>query len=35
MGLTTEDIALKLDIAVRTGQCHFDCIRTKPGAATR
>jgi DNA-binding CsgD family transcriptional regulator len=35
MGLTTEDIASKLDISVRTAQFHFDCIRTKLGAATR
>jgi LuxR family transcriptional activator of conjugal transfer of Ti plasmids len=34
-GLTTEDIALKLDISIRTAQYHFDCIRTKLGAATR
>jgi DNA-binding CsgD family transcriptional regulator len=34
-GLTTEDIALKLGISVRTAQFHFDCIRTKLGAANR
>src|SRR5438046_4442978 len=27
-GLTTGDIALRLDISVRTAQFHFDCIRT-------
>jgi LuxR family transcriptional regulator, quorum-sensing system regulator SolR len=34
-GMTTEDIAAKLEISVRTAQFHFDCIRTKLGAATR
>jgi DNA-binding CsgD family transcriptional regulator len=34
-GLTTEDIADKLSISVRTTQFHFDCIRTKLGAANR
>jgi LuxR family transcriptional activator of conjugal transfer of Ti plasmids len=34
-GLTTEDIAHKLDIAVRTVQFHFDGIRSKLGAANR
>jgi DNA-binding CsgD family transcriptional regulator len=34
-GLTTEDIAIKLNIAVRTAQFHFDCIRSKLGAANR
>jgi len=34
-GLTTDDIALKLNISSRTAQYHFDCIRTKLGAATR
>jgi DNA-binding CsgD family transcriptional regulator len=34
-GLTTDDIALKLNISARTAQYHFDCIRTKLGAATR
>lgn len=34
-GLTTEDIAFKLGISVRTAQFHFDCIRTKLGAANR
>src|SRR5258708_1789393 len=34
-GLTTEDIASKLAISIRTAQYHFDCIRTKLGAATR
>jgi DNA-binding CsgD family transcriptional regulator len=34
-GLTTEDIALKLHISARTAQFHFDCIRTKLGAANR
>jgi DNA-binding CsgD family transcriptional regulator len=26
---------MKLDISIRTAQYHFDCIRTKLGAATR
>ena len=34
-GLTTEDIAAKLGIAQRTAQFHFDCIRSKLGAANR
>jgi len=34
-GLTTEDIASRLAISVRTAQFHFDCIRTKLAAATR
>jgi DNA-binding CsgD family transcriptional regulator len=34
-GLTTGDIALRLNISARTAQFHFDCIRTKLGAATR
>jgi len=34
-GLTTEDIAIKLNIAARTAQFHFDCIRSKLGAANR
>ena len=34
-GLTTEDIALKLEIKTRTVQFHFDSIRTKMGAANR
>ena len=34
-GLTTEDIALKLGISVRTAQFHFDGIRSKLGAANR
>ena len=34
-GLTTESIAVKLEISTRTVQYHFDCIRTKLGAATR
>ncbi len=34
-GLTTEDIASRLSISVRTAQFHFDCIRTKLGAANR
>lgn len=34
-GLSTEDVAFKLNIAVRTAQFHFDCIRTKLGAANR
>jgi DNA-binding CsgD family transcriptional regulator len=34
-GLTTEDIAFKLNIAARTAQFHFDCIRSKLGAANR
>lgn len=35
LGLTTEDIALKLGITGRTAQFHFDCIRSKLGAANR
>ena len=34
-GLSTEDVAFKLNIAVRTAQFHFDCIRSKLGAANR
>jgi DNA-binding CsgD family transcriptional regulator len=34
-GFTTDDIALRLHISARTAQFHFDCIRTKLGAATR
>ncbi|MEO8740151.1 MAG: LuxR family transcriptional regulator [Casimicrobiaceae bacterium] len=34
-GLTTEDIAFKLGISVRTAQFHFDGIRSKLGAANR
>jgi DNA-binding CsgD family transcriptional regulator len=34
-GLTTDDIAAQLSISARTAQYHFDCIRTKLGAATR
>lgn len=34
-GLTTEDIAFKLNISARTAQYHFDCIRTKLAAANR
>ena len=34
-GLTTEDIALKLGISIRTAQFHFDGIRSKLGAANR
>lgn len=34
-GLTTEDIATKLDIRSRTVQFHFDSIRSKLGAANR
>ncbi len=34
-GLTSEDIALKLNITARTAQYHFDCIRTKLAAANR
>ena len=34
-GLTTDDIALRLNISSRTAQYHFDCIRTKLAAATR
>ncbi len=34
-GLTTEDIALRLGIAQRTAQFHFDCIRSKLAAANR
>jgi DNA-binding NarL/FixJ family response regulator len=30
-GLTTDEIALRLNISVRTAQFHFDCIRTKLG----
>jgi len=34
-GLTTEEIASKLKISARTAQFHFDCIRSKLGAANR
>jgi DNA-binding NarL/FixJ family response regulator len=34
-GLTTEEIAAKLNISARTAQFHFDCIRSKLGAANR
>ena len=34
-GLTTDDIAQKLNISTRTTQYHFDSIRTKLGASTR
>ncbi|HXX85721.1 MAG TPA: LuxR family transcriptional regulator [Casimicrobiaceae bacterium] len=34
-GLNTEDIALRLNISARTAQFHFDCIRSKLGAANR
>jgi len=34
-GLTTDDIAVKLDIGARTVQFHFDRIRSKLGAANR
>jgi LuxR family transcriptional regulator, quorum-sensing system regulator LasR len=34
-GMTTEDIAIKLEIRARTVQFHFDSIRTKLGAANR
>ena len=34
-GLTTEDIAMKLGISIRTAQFHFDGIRSKLGAANR
>ena len=34
-GLTTEDIAVRLNISARTAQYHFDCIRTKLAAANR
>jgi len=34
-GMTTEDIAIKLEIKSRTVQFHFDSIRTKLGAANR
>jgi DNA-binding CsgD family transcriptional regulator len=34
-GLTTVDIAAKLNITVRTAQFHFDNIRSKLGAANR
>ena len=33
--MTTEDIAIKLEIKSRTVQFHFDSIRTKLGAANR
>ncbi len=34
-GLTTDDIAMKLEISSRTVQFHFDSIRSKLGAANR
>lgn len=34
-GLTTEDIALSSTSRFVTAQFHFDCIRTKVGAANR
>jgi DNA-binding CsgD family transcriptional regulator len=34
-GLTTEDIAFRLNISTRTAQFHFDCIRAKLNAANR
>lgn len=34
-GLTTDDIAMKLDIRARTVQYHFDSVRSKLGAANR
>jgi DNA-binding CsgD family transcriptional regulator len=34
-GMTTDDIAVKLDITPRTVQFHFDSIRSKLGAANR
>jgi len=34
-GLTTDDIALKLEIRSRTVQFHFDSVRSKLGAANR
>lgn len=34
-GMTTEDIAIKLEIKSRTVQFHFDRIRTKLGASNR
>ena len=34
-GLSTEDIAYKLGITIRTAQFHFDGIRSKLGAANR
>lgn len=34
-GLTTDDVAIKLDITARTVQFHFDSIRSKLGAANR
>ena len=34
-GMTTDDIAIKLEIKSRTVQFHFDSIRTKLGAANR
>ncbi len=34
-GMTTEDIAIKLEVKPRTVQFHFDSIRTKLGAANR
>ena len=34
-GLTTDDIARKLEISDRTVQFHLDAVRTKLGAANR
>ena len=34
-GLTTDDIARKLEISERTVQFHLDAVRTKLGAANR
>ena len=34
-GLTTDDIADKLEISERTVQFHLDAVRTKLGAANR
>ncbi len=34
-GMTTDDIAVKLDIRARTVQFHFDRVRSKLGAANR
>jgi len=34
-GLTTDDIAEKLDISERTVRFHLDSVRTKLGAANR
>jgi LuxR family transcriptional activator of conjugal transfer of Ti plasmids len=34
-GLTTEEIASRLNISARTAQFHFDCVRSKLGVANR